>query len=795
MVVVVPVARALSPMAIVLAMTIAGSSLSVSGEFSDLPVDDLESAWAAAEALSYTPHPRISINGDSDFASQASGNWPGDGTAENPYLIENYSISGSDYRNAISVGNTTVHFVIAGCYLYDSVECGILFYNVLNGVIADNTLFSNYPYGICLEYTNDTTVTNNSCSLSTYGIFLGWCENCVLIDNSCSASTEGIHLEYSPYIGSPGDPIGHRGSVLINNTCSANSADGIYLRYSSISVLSENDCSGNSGSGIRLLAYSMMNGLMNNTCSGNILAGIELSDSEFNNIMNNSCVGNGGRGILLSYKSDNNTLNGNICSGNEVGIEVDYYGGNIVIGNDCTYNTDSGIYLVGSDGNMISGNDCSNNLGYGIHFSNSDENDVHDNLCSDNSASGIYLDQSSSNDLTANYCDFNVLSGIAIIDSVYNRLRANLMVEDGVYLDGDSLQEWALQDIDETNLVNGKPVFYLVDGVGGSVPSGKGQAILANCRDVIIDSQNYSHGSIGIELGFCTDITVTDCMCSFEAMWGLYMSYSSSCNVSDSRFTEEASYGVFLRYSDDNQFAGNNCSQNVRGMILLDSSRNSISFNDCSFNTEYGMCLWNAHYNIVRNNSCSRGMTGVYLEGSSNNIILNNSCTHNSGHGILLYRDSNFNLLAGNLLFGNNDFGVSIELYYDSMGHSYVYSCYNTIYENIFVGNNGAQETYDPTHIQASDEGWGVTYNYWNSTTRGNFWSDWRSPDSNGDGIVDVPYYISGGSMGGTIARDYFPLTTSPEPVIPEFGVLVPAFLAAALCLIVCALWRRQSRR
>jgi len=77
------------------------------------------------------------------------------------------------------------------------------------------------------------------------------------------------------------------------------------------------------------------------------------------------------------------------------------------------------------------------------------------------------------------------------------------------------------------------------------------------------------------------------------------------------------------------------------------------------------------------------------------------------------------------------------------------------------MDNNGASSTYDPSHIQASDDG---TANWWNSTEGyGNYWSDWTAPDVNPPyGIVDEPYNISG-SAG---AKDFYPLTWPPGLIL-----------------------------
>ena len=155
----------------------------------------------------------------------------------------------------------------------------------------------------------------------------------------------------------------------------------------------------------------------------------------------------------------------------------------------------------------------------------------------------------------------------------------------------------------------------------------------------------------------------------------------------------------------------------------------------------------------------------------------NNTCNLNIQYGIRLWSSSDNNI-SWNQVCNNTLRGVYI-----------LSGSNNTIWNNTFIGNNGAGTVYDPTHIQASDDG---TNNRWNSSSGfGNYWSDWTTPDVVPPyGIVDAPYDIAG-SAG---AKDYYPLTTPQEP-IPEFGMmpLVVTVLLAAIVLMIGARRRKAQ--
>jgi hypothetical protein len=70
----------------------------------------------------------------------------------------------------------------------------------------------------------------------------------------------------------------------------------------------------------------------------------------------------------------------------------------------------------------------------------------------------------------------------------------------------------------------------------------------------------------------------------------------------------------------------------------------------------------------------------------------------------------------------------------------------NHFEHNNFISNNGGS-------VQAIDFGGGTDYWYSITEEEGNFWSDYTGPDTNGNGIGDIPYDIDGGEE-----QDLYPL-------------------------------------
>ena len=139
--------------------------------------------------------------------------------------------------------------------------------------------------------------------------------------------------------------------------------------------------------------------------------------------------------------------------------------------------------------------------------------------------------------------------------------------------------------------------------------------------------------------------------------------------------------------------------------------------------------------------SCKLG--GIRTVSARNVTLMANRCYHN-GWGIMLENSSDFSI-SSNIIFDSTYSGLL----------TVVASNRNTIWNNTFLFNNGAGDTYSISHIQAYEY---ESESRWNSTNGyGNYWSDWTAPDGNLNGVVDSPYviYLNG-------SRDYYPLTSPP---------------------------------
>ena len=195
----------------------------------------------------YTSHSPIRINSDSDFTSE-NGIVSGSGTKDDPYIISGWDIDAHGAGTAIYIGNTTAYFVVKNCNLHNTSYhssdyeegSGIMLYNVINGIIIDDTIYDNYDNSIYLKSSSDNEILNNMLHSNSYdGIDLERASSNTITNNSIyHVQGEAIALWYSSQ------------NTLSSNSIYNNSGDGVDLEYSSNNSMKYNILSNNSGYGV-----------------------------------------------------------------------------------------------------------------------------------------------------------------------------------------------------------------------------------------------------------------------------------------------------------------------------------------------------------------------------------------------------------------------------------------------------------------------------------------------------------------------------------------------------------------
>ena len=290
---------------------------------------------------------------------------------------------------------------------------------------------------------------------------------------------------------------------------------------------------------------------------------------------------------------------------------------------------------------------------------NSHNNKIKDNYITNNSK-GIYLFLSNNNIITGNIIKENGM-GILLSDSSYNSIINNTFIRDGITIEGEVWDYW-IHTV-ENNTVNGKPLYYIRDKVGGSIREDTGQVILVNCRDMVIEDVNISDTDRGVTLVGSFNITVRNCEISNNSGSGVYLWCSDNCIITGNNIRENGN-GIYFVVSSNNIIIGNNIWENEIGIYLRYSSSNN---------------------NIIVGNNITENNEGIYFIDSVGNIIVGNDISENKNKGI--YLTSGSSISGINIIMKNNirDNGVGIYLW-----HSYA----NKIYFNNFINNK-----YNPIYL------------------------------------------------------------------------------------------------
>jgi len=384
-------------------------------------------------------------------------------------------------------------------------------------------------------------------------------------------------------------------------------------------------------------------------------------------------------GIRIS-NAFNNVVTGNDITNNGYGIEVILYSsGNSIYGNNITANTKGGIWLDFANGNAISSNQIT-----------------------DNKPKGIWICFSLNEIISANYVSNNGY-GVFIDRSSYTTLRNNTMVDNkqNFSVEGTDSNHF-VNNVDVSNTVDGKPIYYWVNRQNLEVPSNAGYVALVNCTNIRVQNLNIINNRQGILLAYTTNTTI------------------------NKNTITNTTHAIRLQSSSKNTIIENNLTNSSSGIYFYDSSNNTLSENNIKNN------LWGVNFDYF----------------NSNNAVVRN-------------------------LIENNTYGISV------MESS----------DNIFLRNTFLNNSKQVTDLVIRTQTWlfDLSINIWDNGIEGNYWSNYNSTDTDGDGIGDSPYIIDENN------QDNYPLVN--PTIIPEFPSWTILLIMLLSVTVPAIIYRRSIRK
>ena len=293
----------------------------------------------------------------------------------------------------------------------------------------------------------------------------------------------------------------------------------------------------------------------------------------------------------------NGTTNAIFITTNEVEVS------GFTITNGGSSSLDSGIYVNGS-ASKIHDNLVTSNSRIGIFLSSSNNNTLSSNTISNNEV-GIYLNNSDFNGVRNNSV-MNNENGIWLLFSSRNTFAYNNISDNNFNLgiDGNSLLHF-VNDIDTSNKVNGKPVYYLINQsnilLDNLVLPEIGYMGLVNCANITLRGLDVTNNCQGVMLAYTCDSTI------------------ESVKASDN------GCGIYLWSSNNNTIIDDTISNNLVGIQLSHSSGNSIRASGILENGFYAILLEKARRNNIVGNTISNNDVSIFIVDSNYTVFYHNN--------------------------------------------------------------------------------------------------------------------------------------------------------------------------
>ena len=400
-------------------------------------------------------------------------------------------------------------------------------------------------------------------------------------------------------------------------------------------------------------------------------AGIVINSS--NNIIRKCTITNNGNGIMLNYGSSNNLIEECLIKMNtNHGIEINYSSDDNIIrncvirGNNSSSYPCAGIYISGNQ-NEVDGCAIHSNKDNGITLVAATHCRVINTTINSNGGTGIQLFSGYNGDSTDNFfqgCTIdNNYQGLFIGQNWSTISPNNVFRNNNIQINTYNLnieRPPYCQDIDKSNFINGKPIWFLCNKSNMVIDGNKeeiGALILYNCDNMHVKNVILSNNRQGLIIGETSNSIIENC--EFQNNYDGIYSYYSSSNIFKNCTGNNNHNGIHMdEESEHNKIEGCTLRNNSNAGVYLDlnSHYNEVGGSEFYFNN-IGLLTNSSMGNFVRGSKIYSNTKGiVFGDNSFDGGVITCDVYNNEEDGITTFSDQ---YIVNNTIYGNNGFGIN----------------------------------------------------------------------------------------------------------------------------------------
>jgi len=249
---------------------------------------------------------------------------------------------------------------------------------------------------------------------------------------------------------------------------------------------------------------------------------------------------------------------------------------------------------------------------------------------------------------------------------------------------------------------------------------------------------------------------------------GIHLEFSENNGIAQNT-VQDSRYALHLMYSDNNRVIENTFRDNLAGAVLMYAHELLLKDNELSSNrrgaTGAGVLLKDSDNVFAEGNRILRNKYGMTVEGTPNSagatatFLRNTFALNDTGIGIFSNSPITF---VENAMIENT---VQVKAMSGALGVEHGTSMTSTVSSGSHDGHSGQQNSPSQPAPSAVPRPESVV---WFTGGRGNYWSDYRGYDADGDGVGDVAYRPEppfAGALAGNDELRFFQHTLAQQAI------------------------------